>query len=129
MANYCSERKGRKVPKIRFYHIRTLLWTYLVWAILMVLFAFLLCRATNYPLKSMPYSWALLHIIPLLVLIESCWYGEWDPFIISATAATLVAGFAIVAGLLIKGRWARFLIIIGMSIWFLLATFIAGIGV
>jgi maltodextrin utilization protein YvdJ len=77
----------------------------------------------------MPYSWALLHIIPLLVLIETLWYGEHDPFIISATAATLVAGFAIVAGLLIKGRWARFLIIMGISIWFLLATFIAGIGV
>jgi len=107
--------------KIRLYHIRTLFWTYLVWAVLMLLFAFLLCRATNYPLTWMPYSWALLHIIPLLVLIETLWYGEQDPFIIFAAVSVVVAGFAIVAGILIKGRWARFLIIIGMSIWFLCA--------
>jgi len=128
------------MPKIRFYHIRTLLWTYLVWAVLNLLFALLACKPmpqiymhpntnTNYPLARVPLVWAWLHIIPLWVLIGSCWYGEWDPFIISAAAATLVAGFAIVAGLLIKGRWARFLIIIGMSIWFLLASFILGIGV
>jgi hypothetical protein len=65
----------------------------------------------------MPYNWALLHIAPLLGLIATLWYGEQDPFII-AVPTIAVAAFAIVAGLLIKGRWARFLVIIGMSIWF-----------
>jgi polyferredoxin len=76
----------------------------------------------------MPYNWALLHIAPLLGLIATLWYGEQDPFII-AVPTIVVAGFAIVAGLLIKGRWARFLIIIGMSTWFLGSFCLVGMGV
>jgi len=108
------------VPKIIFYHIRTLFWTYLVWAALNVLFALSCCNTFKYPLTEMPYYWAVLHIGPFWMLILALWHGATDMFIFF-TVPAVVAGFAIVVGLLIKGRWARFLIIIGMSIWFILA--------
>jgi hypothetical protein len=116
------------MPKIKFYHIRTLLWTYLVWAALMLWAAFKCCSIANRALAWMAYYWAMLHIAPLCVLIGSCWHGAWGaPFIISG-AATLVAGFAVVAGLLVKGWWARLLIIMGISVWFSLAFFILTVG-
>jgi len=70
----------------------------------------------------------MLHIAPLLALIGTLWEGDMNGFIFFAVPA-VVAGFAILAGLLIKGWWARFLVIIGMSIWFILASFILGMGV
>ncbi len=136
MANYCSERKGRKMPKIRFYHTKTLLWTYMVWAALSLLIAFRCCepmgqqifrhpiRNTNYWLA--PYYWGLLHILPLYGLVRTFWECDLQGFIFFSP--TIVAGFAIVAGLLIKGRWACFLIIIGMSLWFLGAFCLLGMG-
>ncbi len=75
----------------------------------------------------MPYYWAVLHISPLVAPINTLWHSDMDGFIIS-TAALVVAGFGIVGGLLIKGRWARFLVIIGMSIWFFWAFVILGLG-
>ena len=135
MANYCSERKGRKMPKI--YHIRTLLWTYLVWAAINLWWAFSFCkpmgnqifrqpiRTNNYWLA--PYYWAMLNILPLYGLIRTLWECDMGGFIFF-TVYVVVAGFAVVAGLLIKGRWARSLIIIGMSIWFFGAFCILGLG-
>jgi urea transporter len=115
---------------IRFYHIRTLFWTYISWAVLMLFFAFMFCNIANYPLTWMPYYWALLNIAPLWILIGSCWYGGWaDTFIIISAAITVVAGLSVVAGLLINRRWACFLVIIGMSIWFFEAFCILGMGV
>ena len=137
MANYCSERKGRQVPKIRFYHIRTLLLTYLVWAVLNLLLALLFCQPTGQQIylhsirkahySSAPYYWAMLHIAPLLALIATLWEGDLDWFVFFIVPV-VVAGFAIVAGLLIKGHWARFLIIMGMSVWFFLAMCIVAMG-
>jgi len=129
------------MPKIRFYHIRTLLWTYLVWAALNLWWAVSLCKIlmekqqtfvqprniNYYTLARVSYYWALLHILPLYGLIRTLWECDIEGFIIFVPG--VLAGSAIVAGLLIKGRWARFLIIIGMSIWFLVGFFILGLGV
>jgi hypothetical protein len=41
----------------------------------------------------------------------------------------VVSGLSVVTGLSIKGRWTRFLVIIGMSIWFIVGIFIVGISV
>ena len=112
------------MPKI--YHIKTLLWTYLVWAALSLLIAFQCCYIAKCPLTRMPYYWASLHILPLYGLIRTLWECDMGGFIVFVPG--LVAGFAVVAGLLIKGQWARFLIIIGMSIWFFGAFCIIGFG-
>ena len=114
------------MSKIRFYHIRTLLWTYLVWAALSLLFAFRCCEIAKCALTRMPYYLAVLHGLPLYGLIRTLWECDIGGFILFVPG--LVAGFAVVAGLLIKGRWARFLIIIGMSIWFFLGFCILGFG-
>jgi hypothetical protein len=114
------------VPKIRFYHIKTLLWTYIVWAAINLWWAFVCCDIAKCALTRIPYYLAVLHGLPLYGLIRTLWECDIGGFILFVPGS--VAGFAVVAGLLIKGRWARFLIIIGMSIWFLYGIFILGLG-
>ena len=113
------------MPKIRFYHIRTLLLTYLVWAALNLLIAFWFCDIVKCPLTRMPYYWGVLHIAPLLLFLPS----EIGAFGIVPPACVLLCVLVFVAGLLIKGRWARFLIITGMSLWFFGAFCLIGMGV
>ena len=112
------------MPKIRFYHIRTLLLTYQVWAVLNLLFAFMLCNAVNHSLIYVPLNWAMLHIVPLMLFLPR----EIHAFGIGPSACVVLSALVFIAGLLIKGRWARFLIIIGMSIWFFLAFCIIGMS-
>jgi len=116
--------------KIRLYHLKTLLWTYLVWALLNLLSAFLSCipreqiygntNHINYPWLLVPIIWAWLHIAPLWGLILTCWAGDTN-MIIFLGVAMVVAGLSVAAGLLINKRWACFLVIVGLSIWFLAA--------
>ena len=113
------------MPKIKFYHIKTLLWTYLVWTVLNLLFAFWGCGIYKHPLTWMPYHWALLHITPLMFFLPK----EIHAVGMVPLACTVLAALVFVAGLLINRRWGRFLIIIGMSIWFFLAFCILGMGV
>ena len=120
------------MPMIRFYHLRTLLWTYSVWAVLNLLCAFISCipkeqiymhtTDTNYPWLLVPIIWAWLHIAPLWGLILTCWSGDTNMVIFFAVPM-VVAGLSVAAGLLINRRWACFGIIVGMSIWFLDAFF------
>ena len=113
--------------KTRFYHIKTLLWTYLVWVALNAFIAFGLREfTTSSTLISIPYYWAMLHILPLYGLIRTLWEGDIDGFTLFLPG--VIAGLSVIAGLLIKGRWARFLIIIGISIWFLVAFCVLGLG-
>jgi len=121
------------MPKIKLYHVRTLLWTYLVWAILNLSVALLACKPmpqhmrpdmdTNYPLERVPIVWVWLHIAPLLSLRISL--RPWWPI----PLITGIAGFALVAGLLINRWWACFLVIAGMSIWFFWAICVLGLAV
>jgi len=105
------------MPKIRVYHIRTLLWTYLVWAVLSLLFAFRCCAVVKCSLIRMPIYWALSHILPLMFFLPSeiHAFGMWLP------ACAVLPALLLVAGLLVNKWWACFLIIIGMSIWFFVA--------
>ena len=123
MTNYCSERKGGKMPKI--YHIKTLLWTYLVWTALNLLIAFWFCDIAKCSLTNIPYYWGVLHIVPLSLFLPS----DIGAFGIVPYACVLLCVLVFVAGLLIKERWARFLIIIGMSLWFFGAFCLIGMGV
>jgi hypothetical protein len=103
--------------KIRFYHLRTLLWTYLMWAVLLILYACLLCIATHESLTNLPWIWVYLHATPL-VYLPSLWPGIGIPVVFAAT-------FSIVVGLLINKSWTRFLIVIGVSGWFFWAMSIS----
>jgi hypothetical protein len=60
--------------------------------------------------------------------IETLREGDMDWLTLFFTIPAVYAGFAVVAGLLIKGLRARYLIIIGMSIWFFGAFCILGLG-
>ena len=107
-----------------------------MWVVLNLLFAFLLCMPreqifmhtnnTNYPLTLVPLTWAMLHIAPLWQILTG--YGGAGMFIFF-TVPAVVAGLSVVAGLLINRRWACFLVIIGMSLWFFEAFCILGMGV
>jgi len=110
------------VPKIRFYHIKTLLWTYLVWTVLNLWSVLLFCRATNYPLTRMLYYLAILHGLPLYGLIRTLWEGDMGGFVFFVPG--VIGGLSVIAGLLINKRRARFLIIVGMSIWFFYGIFV-----
>jgi hypothetical protein len=113
------------MPKIKFYHVRTLLWTYLVWAVLCLLFTLQVCKLTHSPLTRAPWAWAVLHIAPLwgltMTMSISPWWG--------IPVAIGIAWLAVVSGLLINRWWARFLILIGMSIWFFVGMCLLGLGV
>lgn len=111
----------------RLYHLRTLLWTYLVWAFLNLWLVSVLCKATNNPLIRMPYYWALLHILPLYGLIRTLCEGDMNGFIHFVPG--VIGGLSVVAGLLIRGRWACSLIIVGRSIWFFEGYCIYGLSV
>ena len=113
------------MPKIKFYHIKILLWTYLIWAVLNVFIASNFCHAFNDTLKSIPYYWAILHILPFWGFLPS----EIQSFGIVLPACVLLSVSILVAGLLIKEQWARFLVITGMSILFFGAFFILLVGV
>lgn len=118
------------MPKIGVYHVRTLLWTYLVWVPLNLWFAAACCRAVEHTFFYQPpvtatrvlYAWALLHILPLWAL----WDGT-DGF--DVWVVVVIAGLAVVAGFLIDRRWVRILVIVGMSLWFFEAWCLAGLSV
>ena len=88
-----------KIKNIKIYHIRILLLTYLVWTVLNLLIAWWFCQIAKVPLTRMPYYWGLLNIVPVIFY-----------------PLGTVAGLSVVAGLLIKERWACLLIITGMSL-------------
>ena len=114
--------------RVRFYHLKTLLWTYLVWAILNLSCAFHFSGfTTTPPLRSIPYYWKILNICPLWGLIMTLLEGDTEGFVMILPG--LVGGLSAVVGLLIKERYGRFLIIIGMSVWFLTGSFVLGLGV
>jgi hypothetical protein len=81
---------------------------------------------TNCPLTRVPLAWVWIHIAPLLSLAIP-WHSVTD--VVSIAVAIGFAVFAIVAGLLINWWWTRFLIIIGMSIWFSWGMCVLGGGV
>jgi hypothetical protein len=106
------------MKKIRFYHMRTLLWTYLVWAVLNLFFALHYSGlTTSSSLKTIPYNWTLLNIAPFWGSIITLQKGDMDGFALFFPG--IIAGFFVIAGLLINRSWARFLVIACMSVWFL----------
>jgi len=113
--------------KIRFYHIRllTLLWVYLVWTGLNLLFVYACCKAANCPLTDVPLIWAQLHIIPVMLFLPE----EIQSFGMFLPACVVLSVLLLVGGLLINRWWALFLIAIGMSIWFIVANIVLGVGV
>jgi len=111
------------LKKIKIYHIRTLLLTYIVWTVLNLLISARLCEIAKVPLTRMPYYWGLLHIAPLMLFMPAEAYAFGI-----APAIVLIIAAVFVAGLLIKERRAYLMIIIGMSLWFVGAFCLLGIG-
>jgi len=114
------------MAKIRLSHVRTVVYTYLVWTPLNLFVAYA-CWAAAHPSVRVParrtlYDWGVLHIAPLWALWDGT--ATFDTWIVVA-----LAGLAVVAGLLIDRGWVRFLIVLGMSLWFLEAWSLWGIGV
>jgi hypothetical protein len=89
---------------VRLYHLRTVFWTYLVWTLLNLWFASLCCEVNKFSLIWIPYYWALLHIIPLLLLLTS----RMDAFGIELPVLYLLSAVFLIAGLLINKWWTRF---------------------
>lgn len=87
---------------VKLYYLRTLVWTYLVWATLNVFFASQFCHVFNGPLTWIPYYWALFHIILLYGLIMTLWEGNMNWFM--PVVPGMVAGLFLIVGLFIKER-------------------------
>jgi hypothetical protein len=100
------------MPKTGVYHVGTLLCTYLVWAVLNLGFACAVRNAIGRDSRGIPFIWAFLHISPVVGF----------PVAVGGLALVLVGFFK-------GGRWARLLIIVGMSLWFLTGWVIAGLSV
>lgn len=116
------------MAKVRVYHIRALLWTYLVWAVITLWGAYATWDDVSgpfihkAPLRLIPYYWGLLHIIPF-----------WAAWIGGMHAAFAIpcggAGLSLVAiGLFIRERWACLLVILGVNLWFFVALLLFSIG-
>lgn len=116
------------MPKIKIYHVRTLFWTYLVWAGLGLWLVLSICVRTSSDCLfiSVPRVWGMMHIAPLLPVIPCANIGGGTSMLIFSIVVAMVAGSLVVAGLLLDRRWARFLIIMGISVWFLAAFLIMG---
>ena len=112
-----------KIKNIKIYHIRTFLLTYLVWTVLNLLIASRFCEIAKVPITQIPYYWGLLHIAPLMLFL---------PTVINsfgiAPLFVLIIVSVFVAGLLRKERWGCYLIVLGMSLWFIGAFCLIGIG-
>jgi len=102
--------------KIKLYHRKTLLWTYLVWAILNLLFNIGAITHMHASLAFLPLDLAWFHIVPLGFLLPS----SIDAFGKGPAILTILSVLVFIAGLLINRWWGRFLVIIGMSLWFML---------
>jgi len=113
-----------KIKKIKVYHIRTLIMTYLVWAVLNIYIASQFCYLAKVPLTRIPYFWGLLHIVPLMLFNPI----EVNAFGIVPLMCALITAAVFIAGLLRKEQWGCYLIIIGMSLWFVGAFCLIGIG-
>ena len=111
-----------KIKNKNIYHIRTLLLTYLVWTVLNLLIAWRFCQIAKVPLTRIPYYWGFLHIAFFMLFMPGGSYGFGIPIM------ALIGLSVLIAGLLIKERWGCYLIIIGMSLWFLGAACLIGIG-
>ena len=137
--NQLEENKKRTISifGVKLYHLRTLLWTYLVWAFLNLLSALHFCQPmghqafghfTRQPHYSrLPYYWVFLNIGPPWILIMSLRDGDIEGFILAILG--LIAGIIVIASLFIKSWWARFTVIFGMSLWFFWGDIVLGIGV
>lgn len=100
-----------KIKNVKIYHFKTLLLTYLVWVVLNLLIASQFCRIAKVSLTQKPYYWGLLHLVPFIFY-----------------PLGTIAGLSVVTGLLIKERWACSLVITGMSLWFVGAFCLIGMG-
>ena len=110
------------MPKLRLYHVRTLFWAYFVWAVLLLLYAYLLCIAAHKSIINLSWIWIYLHAVPLIYLPDMRRISMSIPVVFAAI-------FSIVVGLLINKWWANILIVIGVSCWFFLAMCISGLWV
>jgi hypothetical protein len=113
-----------RIGSLHIYHLKTLFWTYLVWAPLSLLVVLGL-SSTTHPLTHVLHLWGLFHIVPLALLVppESL---AWPPELISCGIGALAI---VVAGLLVEKNWARGLIIAGMILWFLVSFVVFGTSV
>jgi hypothetical protein len=116
------------MAKTRFYHVRALVWAYLVWAVITLWGAYVTWDDVSgpfvhkAPLGLIPYYWGLLHILPVWAL----WIGSTlAPFAIlwGGVALSLV-----ISGLLTSARWACLLVILGVCLWFFVALLLFSIG-
>ena len=110
------------MSKFKLYHLKTLLFTYLVWLFLSFLLTLSMCHITKQPLAHVPFILGMLHILPFLSL--GMFWGAPAKTIIAGILAVLPIVF-IVTGLLINKTWANSLVITGMTIWFLWEMFVA----
>jgi hypothetical protein len=116
------------MAKARFYHVRALLWTYLVWAVLTLWGAYAIWDDVSgpfvhkAPLGLIPYYWGLQHIAPLWAL----WVG--DPLAPLGLFWGGVGLSLVVVGLLTSARWACLLVILGVNLWFFVALLLFSIG-
>jgi hypothetical protein len=116
------------MAKVRLYHVRALLWTYLVWAVITLWGAYVTWDDVSglfvhkAPLGLIPYYWGLLHILPFWAL----WIGS------TLAPSALVWGsaglFLVAVGLFIRERWACLLVILGVNLWFFVALLLFSIG-
>ncbi len=86
-------------PKIKIYHLRTLLLTYLVWTALNLLISSWFCEIAKVPLTWIPYYWGLLHIAPLMLLnpAELDSFGIIPPALVLITVSVFSENSSIIA--------------------------------
>ncbi len=102
--------------KVRFYHLKTLFWSYAAWAVLNLLFAFIIICKVKEPLLQVPFIWLLLQIAPIWLLF----LGEGACVVVLSIIGLIISLSFIFLGILIEKKWASSLILLGMSIWFCL---------
>ena len=116
--NRQSENQGEnetiEILPFKLYHLKTLLITSIVWALISALFAILV--ACGYGLSVGFASWFYILFGPFFGLIHGTF---WIGLVLSI--------LFLIGGLLIKNRFGCIFVIIGVTIWFCSGCLVTGL--
>ena len=113
--------------KLKVYHLKALLMTYLIWAVLIALVAVRAAQVGTGNLAGPVYGlrfWLLVHVTPFMALSDPL--GGMMLWCVIIPVVTIIPT---ITGLFIRGSDGTILVAFGISVWFFWGFMLAGLAV